>query len=99
MTVPNHDVEQQVVDLVRALPRERAIAVLEFAAFLFAREESSAPHPQPLPAQEEPSSFLLSVAALGRSGEGDIAERDEEILAAEVDPIRGWGSEKDERPA
>jgi hypothetical protein len=35
--------------------------------------------------------FLLSIAGQGESGESDISERDEEILASEVDPIRGWG--------
>jgi hypothetical protein len=35
-------------------------------------------------------SFLMSIAGQGRSGESDVSERDEEILADEVDPIRGW---------
>jgi predicted transcriptional regulator len=38
-------------------------------------------------------SFLLSIAGQGHSGETDISERDEEILAAEIDPIRGWHRE------
>ena len=37
------------------------------------------------------SPFLLAIAGLGSSGQGDVAERDEEILAAEIDPIQGWG--------
>jgi hypothetical protein len=36
------------------------------------------------------SSFLLSIAKLGSSDQGDVAERDEEILAAEIDQVRGW---------
>jgi predicted transcriptional regulator len=35
--------------------------------------------------------FLLSIAGQGESDEEDVSERDEEILASEVDPIRGWG--------
>lgn len=35
--------------------------------------------------------FLLAIAGLGSSSQGDVAERDEEILAAEIDPLRGWG--------
>lgn len=35
--------------------------------------------------------FLLSIAGIGTSEEDDVSERDEEILAAEVDPIYGWG--------
>ncbi len=42
------------------------------------------------------SPFLLAIAGLGSSGQGDVAERDEEILAAEVDPVQGWGSKRDE---
>ena len=34
--------------------------------------------------------FLLAVSDLGASGQGDVAERDEEILAAETDPVTGW---------
>jgi len=32
------------------------------------------------------SLFLLTIAGLGSSGQGDVAEHDEEILAAEIDP-------------
>ncbi|GEM_PF-1362427 len=39
--------------------------------------------------------FLLTIAGLGSSGQGDVAEHDEEILAAEIDPRRGWGLERD----
>ena len=34
--------------------------------------------------------FLLAVSGLGTSGQGNVAERDEEILAAEADPLTGW---------
>lgn len=37
--------------------------------------------------------FLLSIAGQGHSGESDVSERDEEILAAEIDPVRGWHPE------
>ena len=34
---------------------------------------------------------LLALVGLGESdGETDVSERAEEILAAEIDPIRGW---------
>jgi antitoxin (DNA-binding transcriptional repressor) of toxin-antitoxin stability system len=39
--------------------------------------------------------FLLTIAGLGSSGQGDVAEHDEDILAAEIDPRRGWGLERD----
>lgn len=34
--------------------------------------------------------FLLAIAGQVASGENDVSMRDEEILAAEVDPIKGW---------
>jgi hypothetical protein len=42
------------------------------------------------------ASFLLSIAKLGNSEQGDIAERDEEILSSEVDQTRGWTLKKSE---
>ena len=46
--------------------------------------------------QVHASSFLLSIAKLGSSNQGDIAERDEEILASEIDQIRGWTLKRQE---
>jgi predicted transcriptional regulator len=34
--------------------------------------------------------FLLSIAGQGKSGQNNVSERDEEILASEVDPVLGW---------
>lgn len=42
------------------------------------------------------SPFLLTIAGLGSSAQGDVAERDEEILAAEIDLVQGWGLKRDE---
>ena len=39
-------------------------------------------------------SFLLSIAGQGTSEETDVSERDEEILATEIDPIYGWNTAK-----
>jgi hypothetical protein len=40
--------------------------------------------------------FWDSIIGLGASGDPTFAERDEEILAQDVDPIRGWGSSSDD---
>ncbi len=37
-----------------------------------------------------PVAFLTAIAGLGTSGQGDIAERAEEILASEACPPYGW---------
>lgn len=44
------------------------------------------------------SAFLAAIAGLGAADEDDVSERDEEILAAEIDPIRGWGLKPDNPP-
>ncbi len=41
------------------------------------------------------SAFLAAIAGLGAADEDDISERDEEILATEIDPIRGWSLKPD----
>jgi metal-responsive CopG/Arc/MetJ family transcriptional regulator len=39
---------------------------------------------------------LLALVGLGESdGETDVSERAEEILAAEIDPVRGWSYRDD----
>jgi hypothetical protein len=40
--------------------------------------------------------FLLSIAGIGEAEE-DLSEQDEEILAGEIDPIRGWGFENEDQ--
>ena len=42
--------------------------------------------------------FLLTVAALGESGQSNISESDEEILRNEIDPIYGWRSNPEGQP-
>ena len=42
--------------------------------------------------------FLLTVAALGKSGQSNISESDEEILRNEIDPIYGWRSNPEGQP-
>ncbi|HRJ42472.1 MAG: hypothetical protein KJZ86_09995 [Caldilineaceae bacterium] len=95
-------IEQQVIDVLRALPFERVTAVLDFAAFLLTRERNLSSillplSPQKTGERKDPTAFLLNIASLGASGKGDVAERDEAILAAEIDPICGWSARQDER--
>ena len=40
--------------------------------------------------------FLAAITGLGVADVTDLSERDEEILAAEISPIRGWGLARDE---
>ncbi len=44
-------------------------------------------------------SFLLTIAGQGASGERDVSERAEAILAAENDAMRGWTVNREDDPA
>jgi metal-responsive CopG/Arc/MetJ family transcriptional regulator len=47
-------------------------------------------------AEKQHKNPLLALVGLGKSnGETDVSERAEEILAAEIDPIRGWSLRDD----
>jgi predicted transcriptional regulator len=54
---------------------------------------------QPKRSEEKMSDieFLSAIVGLGESDEEDIAERDEEILASGIDPLRGWHVEENSR--
>ena len=43
--------------------------------------------------------FMMAIIGLGETEEDDVSERDEEILASEVDPIRGWRVDDNNRDA
>ena len=58
-------------------------------------EEVSLQHLKTEPPQRN---FLLTVAALGKSGQSNISESDEEILRNEIDPIYGWRSNPEGQP-
>jgi hypothetical protein len=74
---------QKLIEAVSALPDE---ALAELASFVDYLRYKSAQSPE----KKQGSSFLLSIAGLGASGEQDLSERDEEVLHQEIDPIQGW---------
>ena len=53
---------------------------------------------QHLKTEPPQQNFLLTVAALGKSGQSNISESDEEILRNEIDPIYGWRSNPEGQP-
>jgi hypothetical protein len=74
---------QKLIAAVNTLPEQ---ALGELASFIdYLRYKSAQPA-----TNQNGSAFLLSIAGIGASQEQDVSERDEEILRAEVDPIRGW---------
>lgn len=76
---------QQLVATINKLPAEALPELANFLAYLQFKTASKL--------RAEPpgtgSSFLLAIAGIG-AGEETLSERDEEILAREIDPIRGW---------
>lgn len=79
-----------ILEIINTLPDDSLSELVSFVDYL--RYKSTVQQ------QKEKSSinFLLSVAELGTSAENNVSERDEEILASEVDPIRGFCLNLDE---
>jgi hypothetical protein len=85
----------QLIDLVSKLPREVLPELASFLDYLQFRVESPTQSAQSKQSASG-SDFLLSIAGIGTAG-ADISERDEEILAKEIDPVRGWSFEREEQ--
>jgi len=81
---------QQIIEVIDNLPDDAFSELISFIGYLrykAVETKTEPPH----------NSFLLSIVGLGASTEKDISERDEEILANEVNPIRGWSIHADEQ--
>ena len=76
---------QQIIDIIDSLLEDAFSELASFVGYLRYKSietKTEPPH----------NSFLLSIAGLGASNEKDVSERDEKILANEVNSIRGWSS-------
>ncbi len=81
---------QQIIEVIDNLPEDALSELVSFIGYLrykAVETKTEPPH----------NSFLLSIAGLGASTEKDISERDEEILANEVNPLRGWSVHLDKQ--
>lgn len=81
---------QQIIEVIDNLPEDAFSELVSFIGYL--RYKAIEPKTEP-----PHNSFLLSIAGLGASTEKDISERDEEILANEVNPLRGWSVHSDKQ--
>ena len=81
---------QQIIEVIDNLSEDAFSELVSFIGYLCykAIEQKAEPHY---------NSFLLSIVGLGSSTEKDVSKRDEEILANEVNPIRGWSIHTDEQ--
>lgn len=75
---------QNLIEAVNALPDE---LLIELAGFIEYLQYKTFQHHSFEPPKEN---FLLTIAGLGKSGQPDISDSDEEILHNEIDPIYGW---------
>ena len=81
---------QQIIEVIDNLPEDAFSELVNFIGYLrykSVKTKTEPPH----------NSFLLSIAGLGASDEKDVSERDEEILANEVNLLRGWSVRLDEQ--
>ena len=82
---------KKVVEAIEKLPPDALVELSHFIEYL---QYKTAGSPGPMEKKSSSGSgFLEAIAGLGASGEGDISERDEEILAVEIDPIYGWNKQ------
>ena len=89
---PEH---QQIVQAIQQLPTDALPELANFIEYLHYKITRSASSENNLEAPSG-STFLLSIAGLGASIEDDLSERDEEILASEINSIRGWSLKADQ---
>jgi Protein of unknown function (DUF2281) len=77
---------RNLIEAVNTLPDEALSELVSFVEYL--RYKTVQQHNSEPPGQN----FLLTVAGLGKSGQTDVSDSDEEILCNEIDPIYGWSS-------
>jgi hypothetical protein len=86
--------QEQIVEAIQQLPTEALPELANFIEYLRYKITCSADSENKLDARSK-STFLLSIAGLGASVEDDLSERDEEILASEINSIHGWSLKPD----
>lgn len=96
---------QKIMDAVETLPQSALAELVTFTEYLRFKATQASDNLPPLENQKSSVaidkvnssvSFLMSIAGIGKSSEGDVSERDEEILANEIDPISGWSVRSDD---
>ena len=74
---------EQLLTLINALSDELLAEVANYADYFQSNTIISNQ-------TNQSRNFLLSIAGLGSSEEKDVSDRQEEILANEIDPITAW---------
>lgn len=79
-------IREELSKKISEMPEELLPELAQYVDYLLANYASLERRERKRTASE----FLLAIAGIGESEETDVSERDEEILASEIDPIRGW---------
>lgn len=88
-------IRKKLIKAVNDLPIEALPELANFLEYLRYKVSPAVSVEETQAQATSGSAFLISIAGLGASEEDDISERDEEILANEIDSIRGWGLKQD----
>jgi hypothetical protein len=81
---------EQLNKVINELPAEALPDVAYFLEYLQSRSSLASSLPVAEMKERTGREFLLAITGLGSSEETDLSERVEEVLANEIDPIRGW---------
>ena len=73
----------QLIEVIKKLPSEKLPELANFLSVLLKTEKPEKS------TNNSGADFLKAITGLGEAEE-DLSERDEEILAQEIDSVRGW---------
>ncbi len=93
----NLPTRQQLWHAIDELPTEALPELTSFLDYLRFKVGLS-PLKEQTDSSVDSSTFLMSLVGIGTCDETDLSMRDEEILAAEIEPIRGWGLQEKDTP-
>lgn len=88
---------QKIIKVIENLPNEALLELASFVEYLHYKATRRISVSEPKVEENPGSAFLLSIAGLGASAEDDVSERDEDILATEIEPVYGWSVKPDKK--
>src|SRR5687768_2350393 len=81
---------EHLSEAIRELPAEALPDLAHYIEYLIYRTAQNISLSAAPKQRKTGVEFLLAITGLGSSEETDLSERVEEVLANEIDPIRGW---------
>lgn len=84
---PVTPLRKKLIKEINELPADVLPELVNFVEYLRFKVNAPIPVAESEVQASSGSAFLAAIAGIGASDEDDISERDEEILANEIDPI------------